>query len=584
MAVQLPKLDNNNYYYQVLFTLADYSIQSNPPEILLAIRALTAVLKYKLPSYYRIKACLQLGKIYAKYTSNRNEMISYFYQGVTECDKSADNSEMRIELSFLLAEEYQSMKQLDNALHLLLRIREFTRTYPRWHHRVIFKLVGIYYVKGAFDRAFNILQDGISYFYQNGVVRLQILATIAQLALIQGNYSKLAPVFNESDVLIANLNVHPSIIEPVKAHLFCFRVYFLISVGEMKQASVQLKQLQQSIQQIVSLAKPEGDRINEDILPLFWLSNEELCVLTYIITSIFHTYSGQIAKADKYINKARNQLDELATNATRSMEIRSSMSTLYRLLIFKQLVVINLLLGRPANALLPMRSLIELYENNKQLLSTERSTVHALLGMYAMNLGNTDLAKYHFNSATNLSQRYDVKEYLKLLQAMVVLNSEATTNKSEPILQETMPENLPIRNTKFLALSYLVHAISQFQSSRFDDARILSREAIKLAYNADMLSMTAAGLSLTGYTLLHQGKLQESLDVATSALQIARNISNNYTEISALLLLSDIYRFAGDNTREEEHRTLYNGIIDEIRRNQFEASRSPLSNVVQWTD
>ncbi|EDV21111.1 uncharacterized protein TRIADDRAFT_60366 [Trichoplax adhaerens] len=453
MAVQLPKLDNNNYYYQVLFTLADYSIQSDPPEILLAIRALTAVLKYKLPSYYRIKACLQLGKIYAKYTSNRNEMISYFYQGVTECDKSADNSEMRIELSFLLAEEYQSMKQLDNALHLLLRIREFTRTYPRWHHRVIFKLVGIYYVKGAFDRAFNILQDGISYFYQNGVVRLQILATIAQ------------------------------------------------------------------------------------------------------ITSIFHTYSGQIAKADKYINKARNQLDELATNATRSMEIRSSMSTLYRLLIFKQLVVINLLLGRPANALLPMRSLIELYENNKQLLSTERSTVHALLGMYAMNLGNTDLAKYHFNSATNLSQRYDVKEYLKLLQAMVVLNSEATTNKSEPILQETMPENLPIRT--------------------------LSREAIKLAYNADMLSMTAAGLSLTGYTLLHQGKLQESLDVATSALQIARNISNNYTEISALLLLSDIYRFAGDNTREEEYRTLYNGIMDEIRQNQFEASRSPLSNVVQ---
>lgn len=80
MAAQPPKIDN---YYEVLFTLADHSIQSNPPEVLLAIRALTTVLKYNLPSFYRIKACLQLGKIYANYTTNKNNVISYYHEGVS---------------------------------------------------------------------------------------------------------------------------------------------------------------------------------------------------------------------------------------------------------------------------------------------------------------------------------------------------------------------------------------------------------------------------------------------------------------------------------------------------------------------
>ena len=79
MAAQPSKIDN---YCEILFALADHSIGSNPPEVLLAIRSLATVMKYNLPSYYRIKACLQLGKIYAKYTTNKNDMLSYYHEGV----------------------------------------------------------------------------------------------------------------------------------------------------------------------------------------------------------------------------------------------------------------------------------------------------------------------------------------------------------------------------------------------------------------------------------------------------------------------------------------------------------------------
>ena len=44
-------------------------------------------------------------------------------------------------------------------------------------------------------------------------------------------------------------------------------------------------------------------------------------------------------------------------NTARPREIRSFMLTLFHLLIFKQMVVINLLLGRPAEALKPVSKL-----------------------------------------------------------------------------------------------------------------------------------------------------------------------------------------------------------------------------------
>lgn len=75
------------------------------------------------------------------------------------------------------------------------------------------------------------------------------------------------------------------------------------------------------------------------------------------ITALYHTYNGQITKADKYVSKATNQLNELTANTTRSREIRSSLLPLFHLLIFKQMVVVNLLLGRPARALIPVSKL-----------------------------------------------------------------------------------------------------------------------------------------------------------------------------------------------------------------------------------
>ena len=35
------------------------------------------------------------------------------------------------------------------------------------------------------------------------------------------------------------------------------------------------------------------------------------------------------------------------------------------------------------------------------------------------------------------------------------------------------------------------------------------------------------------------------------------------------MILLDIYRFSGDKFREEEHRRLYNNIIDEIRQSAY---------------
>lgn len=576
--------NSQDTYYVSLLALAECFRTQDPINIKACLQCLNAVLTLKPPPKVEARTHLQLANLLIQYTKNTVLARDHLQQAWNMSMNIAGFEDVRFEsalqLSKLLSREEVGSTA---AVTLLKRAVDLSRqSTSTWHCKLIFQIAQICVNEKDYGGAGAWLQMGNEHSLMQGQAYTQMLFQLSKIMvlLLQGQNSQ------EADHVLAQIG--PALEQysgsfHQKEHL---RVFYLVlyvchhlSSGQVKTVKPALKQLQQSIQNIIQLAEQAEDPLATNTEEtIVWLPREHLCVLVYMVSVMHSMQAGYMDKAHKYTEKALIQIEKLKGENGENPTLE-----VMQLLLLEHSVICHLIMGSKAQAIKEILRICRILQNNASLMQAHRAQLHTLLAVYSMSMNSPEAAELQFNAALRFSQNHELWTFVNLNLAVVYLRCHRETDFAA-IMDRINPESLPTQSQSLRAASFYVQGLHAFFTNRHNDGKRFLRESLKMANAEDLNRLTSCSLVLLGHIFLCVGNPREAANMVNPAMQLATKIPDLHLQLWASAILKDLYRQSGDNSLELESTQNHYMFSQTLLNDHVMASRLPEHKLINWTD
>lgn len=567
-------------WYLSLLGLAENFRTSNPPNIKLCIQCLQAVFHFKPPPRVEARTHLQLGNILLTHTKNIDLARTHLEQAWLLSQMINAFDDVKFEAASVLAELYEQQNQTTSSKPILRKAIELSQHSVYWHCRLIFQLAQIHATEKDYQLASSLLSVGVDYAHISNAsyTRVLFLLSRGMLLLIDKKIQEVNSLLNQAGHLIESWsgNVHQK--EYLRVYFLVLQVCHFLMAGQVKSVKPCLKQLQQSIQTIMSPSWPSDEVVNgSSVGDLFlWMPKEHLYVLVYLVTVMHSMQSGYMDKAQKYTDKALMQIEKLKVADNKPI------LSVFQLMLLEHIIMCRLVMGNKTLALQEISQACALCQQNPRLLTTHRPQLHTLIGLYAMSMNCLDAAESQFSAAVSSSQERELWTYANLNLAIVYLRTKREQN-FQALLEQINPETLPSHSHSLRAAAYYVLGLQSFFQQRYHEAKRYLRETLKMANAEDLNRLTSCSLVLLGHIFLALGNSRESMNMVTPAMQLASKIPDIHVQLWASAILKDLYDNCGDPIRENEAYQMHCNFSQMLLKDQYQASQMPEHNLIHWT-
>ncbi|CAL4161622.1 unnamed protein product, partial [Meganyctiphanes norvegica] len=575
--------NSQDAYYLSLLALAECFRTQDPSNIKACIQCLHAVLTLKPPPKVEARTHLQLANLLTQYTKNTLQARDHLQQAWNMSMNIAGFDDVRFESASQLG-KLLSMEEGGNAAAktLLKRAVELSRQSTTWHSKLLFQIAQISVSEQDYGSAGVWLQMGNEYSLMQGQMFTHMLFQLSKIMvlLLEDRSSKEAGhVLDQMGQALEQYNGTL----PQKEHLRVFHLVLYVchhlSSGQVKTVKPALKQLQQSIQNLIQLAE-QGEEIFDASTgeTLVWLPQEQLCVLVYMVSVMHSMQAGYMDKAHKYTEKALIQIEKLKAESG-----NNAILEVLQLLLLEHSVICHLIMGSKAQAIKEIARICRILTNAPHLMQAHRAQLHTLLAVYSMSMNNPEAAEVQFNAALRFSQNHELWTFVNLNLAVVYLRCHRERD-FDAIMDRINPDSLPSQSHSLRAASFYVQGLHAFFANQHNDGKRFLRESLKMANAEDLNRLTSCSLVLLGHIFLCVGNPREAANMVTPAMQLATKIPDLHLQLWASAILKDLYRQSGDTSREMESNQNHYMFSQTLLNDHVMASHLPEHKLINWTD
>lgn len=564
-------------WYLSLLGLAEHFRTSSPPKIKCCVQCLQAVFNFKPPQRVEARTHLQLGIILLTHTRNIELAKSHLEQAWMLSQTILNNfDDVRFEAASVLAELYEQQEQIAHSKKVLRKAIELSQHNVYWHCRLIFQLAQIHANEKDYQLASSLLGVGVDFAHMSNAYYTRVLFLLSKgmLLLIDKKLQEVQPVLNQAGHLIETWTGAAYQKEYLRVYFLVLQVCNYLLAGQMKSVKPYLKQLQQSIQAIMSTDDVfTGTNAGDMFL---WMPKEHLYVLVYLVTVTHSMQAGYMEKVQKYTDKAFLQIEKL-----KILDNKPILSV-FQLMLFEHIIMCRLVMGNKTLALREISSAVSLCRQSPKLFETHGPQLHTLLGLYAMSMNCMETSEAQFMAALSSSRDRELWTFANLNLAIVYLRGQREADFNA-LHDRINPETLPSHSHSFRAAAYYVQGLQAFFQGRYNEAKRYLRETLKMANAEDLNRLTSCSLVLLGHIFLSLGNSRESLNMVTPAMQLATKIPDVHVQLWATAILKDLYRMCNDTPRENEAYKEYVNLSQSLLSDHFQASQMPEHNLIMWT-
>lgn len=179
-------------------------------------------------------------------------------------------------------------------------------------------------------------------------LKVLFLLSRAMILMIERKTNDVLTILNQAGTIIDNnvLNMHLK--EYLRIFFYILQVCYYLALGQVKTVKPSLKQLHQSLQTIMVPNWPSDEVIfgGQNTLETFmWLPKEQLFVLVYLVTVSHSTMAGYMDKAQKYSEKALNQIALLKAQENKPI------LSVFQIILLENVVMCHLIMGNKLQAI-----------------------------------------------------------------------------------------------------------------------------------------------------------------------------------------------------------------------------------------
>ncbi|XP_046745244.1 MAU2 chromatid cohesion factor homolog [Diprion similis] len=568
-------------WYLSLLGLAENFRTSSPPNIKSCIQCLQAVFNFKPPPRVEARTHLQLGNILLTHTKNIDLARSHLEQAWMLSQNINAFDDVKFEAASVVAELYDQQQQSSLSKPILRKAIELSQHNVYWHCRLIFQLAQIHASEKDLGVAGSLLGVGVDYSHISNAsyTRVLFLLSKAMVLLIDKKFTEVPALLNQAGHLIETWQASPHQKEYLKVYFLVLQVCHCLMAGQVKSVKPCLKQLQQSIQTIMSPSWPSDEIVTgSNIGDMFvWMPKEHLYVLVYLVTVMHSMQAGYMDKAQKYTDKALTQIEKL------KIVDNKPILSVFQLMLLEHIVMCRLVMGNKSLALAEISQACQLCRRQPRLLQSHKPQLHALLGLYAMSMNCMEAAEAQFTAALRTSQERELWTFANLNLAIVYLRTKRDAELGA-LLERINPESLPSHSHSLRAAAYYVQGLQAFFGARYNEAKRYLRETLKMANSEDLNRLTSCSLVLLGHIFLSLGNSRESMNMVTPAMQLASKIPDVHVQLWASAILKDLYRLCGDPNRESEAYQTHCNFSQMLLKDHFQSTQMGEHTLIQWTD
>jgi len=578
-------------WYVALLGLAESFRQAN--NINECVRCLKTVFSFSPPPLIVARTHLQLGQLLATKTTNEEQAQDHLRKALEQANqhvKIPGMEELKLESASLLAKAQDKAGNQSDSKQTLCQAIEECQANEYWHCRLTFQLASVYASTSDYTSAHTTLQTGVDYafLHQAHYTRTLFLLSKTLLFLCERKFEDANPLLQQvsPDIegWVANYNhLGQGVASQQKEYLQMFylvlQVCYYLMVGQVKSVKAVLKQLQQSIQTITAPDWPSDSELakGREVDRFLWMSREQLCVLVYLVTVMHSMQAGFMEKAERYTDKAIVQIGKLKARED------SALLSSFQVMLMEHMIQCRLVMGNKSKAVTELGSLTRLLSGSSNLLTTHKSQLHTLLGLYAMSMNCMTEAETQFNAALRTSKERELWTFTNLNLAIVYLR-QRRDQEFLALIDRINPEQLPSSSHAMKAAAYYIHGLQAFFSSQYGESKRYLRETLKMANAEDLNRLTSCSLVLLGHIFLSLGNAKESMNMVTPAMQLASKIPDVHVQLWASSILKDLYQLQGDKAKQQEGQTMHNNYNQTLLKDHFQASQQQEHNLINWTD
>ncbi|XP_014603570.1 PREDICTED: MAU2 chromatid cohesion factor homolog [Polistes canadensis] len=568
-------------WYLSLLGLAENFRTSNPPNIKSCIQCLQAVFHFKPPPRVEARTHLQLGNILLTHTKNIDLARSHLEQAWRLSQNINTFDDVKFEAVSVVAELYEQQQQPSLSKPILRKAIELSQHNVYWHCRLIFQLAQIHTSEKDFVAANGLLSVGVDYSHLSNAsyTRVLFLLSRCMVLLIDKQFTEVHALLNSAGHHVENWQGSSYQKEYLKVYYLVLQVCHFLMAGQVNSVKSCLKQLQQSIQTIMSPNWPADDVVTgSNIGDMFiWMPKDHLYVLVYLVTVMHSMQAGYMDEAQKYTNKALTQIEKL------KIVDNKPILSVFQLMLLEHIVMCRLVMGNKSVALAEIAQACQLCRRQPRLLQAHRPQLHALLGLYAMSMNCMEAAEAQFTAALRTSQERELWTFANLNLAIVYLRTKRDTELGA-LMERINPESLPSHSHSLRAAAYYVQGLQAFFGARHNEAKRYLRETLIMASAEDLNRLTSCSLVLLGHIFLSLGNSRESMNMVTPAMQLASKIPDVHVQLWATAILKDLYRICGDPNRENEAYQMHCTFSQTLLKDHFQSTQMSEHALIQWTD
>ncbi|KAF7995510.1 hypothetical protein HCN44_006617 [Aphidius gifuensis] len=567
-------------WYLSLLGLAETFRTSNPPNIKSCIQCLQAVFHFKPPPRVEARTHLQLGNILLTHTKNTALARSHLEQAWSLSQNINSFDDVRFEAASIVAELYEQLEP-NLSMPILRKAIELSQNNVYWHCRLIFQLAQMHASARDFSAADGLLEVGIEFTQHNNASYTRLLFTLSRcmLLLIDKKFNEVHQLLNIAGRGVDTWegSIHQK--EYLKVYFLVLQVCHYLMAGQVKSVKPCLKQLQQSIQTIMSPNWPSDEIVagtnSGDMF--IWMPKDHLYVLVYLVTVMHSMQAGYMEKAQKYTDKALTYIEKLKNTDNKPI------LSVFQLMLLEHIVMCRLVMGNKSVALAEISQACQLCRKQSKLLQGHGPQLHTLLGLYAMSMNCMDSAEAQFIATVRTSQERELVTFASLNLAIVYLRTKRDKDLTD-LLDRINPETLPPHSHSLKAAAYYVQGLQAFFGARYNEAKRYLRETLKMANSEDLNRLTSCSLVLLGHIFLSLGNERESMNMVTPAMQLASKIPDVHVQLWATAILRDLHNRNGNTGRENDAYQMHCNFSQTLLKDHFQSTQMNEHVLIQWTD
>ncbi|XP_023321486.1 MAU2 chromatid cohesion factor homolog [Eurytemora carolleeae] len=493
--------------YPALLAMAEqFRLKNNMKE---SIRCLHAVFSLNPSPDIEARTHLQLGNMLRLYSNNldlaKHHLEQSWYQG-----QNVQPDQIMLEAASVLAKMYEKEGNTGNCKQILDRALQLSSNNPHWNSRLLFQAAQLHISLKDYLPAYTYLQAGIDYCGMNSrYTRCLFILSKTMLFLSHKKFNEANPLLQMVSPEIENwvasaTHQDQSLVLAQKEYLQIFylvlQVCYYLMVGQVKSSKMILKQLQGSILTVTSPDFHKEANFAKDVPEdqFMWLSHDQLCILVYLITVMHSMQGGNMDKAEKYTEKAIQQIQKQQGTQ------ENSLISFFHVMLVEHIIQCRIVQGKKEQGIRDIGVLCTLLEKNPLLLQNHRSQLHTLIGLYAMSQNCLNEAETQFNAALRTTRETELWTFANLNLAIVYLRSNRLQEFQE-ILPRISPDNLPSSSHCLKAAAYFVHGMNAYYTNNVSEAKRCLRETLKMSTAEDLNRLLATSLALLGHVFLSQG-------------------------------------------------------------------------------